>query len=125
MKQYSALVPIAQKLRHNQTDAEKIIWSKLRDSQTGWKFRRQFPIDPYIVDFACFEKKLVIELDGGQHAEEKDKERTNFIEQRGYKILRFWNHDVLKSTDDVLSVIHNALTQPSPDGRGLEDYDAR
>jgi very-short-patch-repair endonuclease len=98
-------VPLARKLRRNQTDAEKRLWSAIRNSQTGYKFRRQFPIEPYIVDFFCFEQKLIIELDGGQHTEEKDQERTYFLEQRDYRILRFWNHDVLGNIDGVLEMV--------------------
>jgi len=76
-------------------------------------FRRQQPIGPYIVDFASFERKLIVEIDGGQHnekeAREKDEERTAWLEQRGYRVLRFWNNDVLMNTAGVLERIRKAL----------------
>jgi very-short-patch-repair endonuclease len=109
-KQFSKAIPAARKLRRTQTDAEKLLWSKIRNNQTGYKFRRQFPIDHYVADFFCFEENLIIELDGGQHTEEKDRERTRFLEDKGYRILRFWNNDVLGNTDGVLRVILEALT---------------
>lgn len=87
---------------------------KLRNRQLeGVKFRRQQPIGPYIVDFASFEKKLVIEIDGGQHSEEKvkkrDTERTAWLKERGYRILRFWNNEVLTNLEGVLKRIREAL----------------
>jgi very-short-patch-repair endonuclease len=99
-------------LRKNSTDAEIRMWSLPRNRQlVGYKFRRQHPIKNFIVDFACPEKLLAIEVDGGQHAERKkeDDDRTQLLEAQGYRVLRFWNHQVLKETDAVLEVILKAL----------------
>ena len=95
-------------LRKNPTDAEQKLWSCLRRKQLhGYRFRRQRPIGPYIVDFVCLEVSLIIEVDGGQHAEqiEKDEARTSFLEKEGFRVIRFWNNDVLVNTDGVLDVI--------------------
>jgi len=82
------------------------MWRALRSRQLdGLKFRRQATIGPYIPDFVCVEAKLVVELDGGQHGDDMDGERTKFLELRGFKVLRFWNHDVLQNTEGVLEVI--------------------
>jgi len=101
---------LAKKLRKEQTDAEKALWRLLRNRQMGeLKFRRQQPIEKYIVDFVCFEKKLVMEIDGGQHGTEeglkKDAIRDEWFHARGYKVLRFSNHEVLKNPDGVLLTI--------------------
>ncbi len=105
-------------LRTNQTDAENRLWRHLRNRQVGGaKFRRQVPIGPYIADFVCHDAALVIELDGGQHANQQvqDSQRSAFIEHEGYRVLRFWNNDVLQNTDGVLQVIVAALRAgPSP-----------
>lgn len=101
-------------LRQNSTDAEIRMWSLLRNRQlVGYKFRRQHPIKKFIVDFACPEKLLAIEVDGGQHMERKkeDDERTQFLEIQGYCVLRFWNDQVLKETESVLEVILKALKE--------------
>src|SRR5687768_16715629 len=97
----------ARDLRNNPTEAEKKLWLYLRADQTGYRFRRQFKIGPYIADLACPEKNLVIEVDGGQHSEqvEYDRRRSDFFEQRGYKTLRFWNNDVLSNTEGVMTQI--------------------
>jgi very-short-patch-repair endonuclease len=108
------LTQYARDLRHNSTDAEKRIWSYLRNNQLGHKFRRQYPIDRYIVDFFCFEQNLIIELDGGQHNKEVDKKRTDFLVANGYRVLRFWNNDVLSNTSGVLQTIIEAIG-PHPD----------
>jgi very-short-patch-repair endonuclease len=101
----------ARELRKTPTDAETRLWSRLRRRQLGgFRFRRQQPIGLYIVDFFCPEAKLVIEVDGGQHAENAaDEARTRWIEKRGYRIIRFWNNDVLGNTDGVLLSILDAL----------------
>jgi cobalt-precorrin 5A hydrolase len=107
----------ARNLRKNQTDAEKKLWRYLRNRQLkDFKFRRQYVIDGYIADFACVEAKLIIELDGGQHLEQQayDEKRTQSLSQQGFRVLRFWNDEVLKQTDDVLNVIYEALEPPSP-----------
>jgi len=107
---------LAQNLRKNQTDAEQILWSKLRSrGLSGFKFRRQHPIDNYILDFYCNEALLAIEIDGGQHAEEKyckiDNHRTASLNQKGIRVIRYWNNDVLENTDDVLEDIHATLKE--------------
>ncbi|HEY8191813.1 MAG TPA: primosomal protein N', partial [Alphaproteobacteria bacterium] len=107
----------ARELRQNQTDVEKKLWHALNDRQLhGFKFRRQYAFHPYIADFACPEKNLIVELDGGQHAErqEYDCERTAFFEKNGFKVLRFWNNEVIESMDGILQTIADALTRPSP-----------
>ena len=104
--------PHARELRINATDAERRLWSKLRLRQLeGARFRRQHPIGPYIVDFICLEQKLVIELDGGQHADavEYDEARTAWLAASGYHVLRFWNNEVLRNIAGVLEAILEAL----------------
>ncbi|ESS70643.1 hypothetical protein MGMO_120c00300 [Methyloglobulus morosus KoM1] len=110
LKQKNAmpLTDKARTLRKNQTDVELLLWQQLRNRQLcGYKFRRQFPIAPYIADFACLELKLIIELDGGQHADQisYDNQRRLFLEQRGFKVIRFWNNDVIENTAGVLEAI--------------------
>jgi very-short-patch-repair endonuclease len=108
---------LARTLRRNQTDAERRLWSRIRNRQlSGFKFRRQFPIPPYIVDFLCVEARLIIELDGSQHqtSEEYDGKRSRILRQRGYRIIRFWDNDVLLDTDAVLEAILEILTAPLP-----------
>jgi very-short-patch-repair endonuclease len=93
------------------TEAEKRIWYKVRSKQLGVKFRRQQLIGKYIVDFVCFEKKLVIEIDGGEHLQSsRDEIRDEWLQKNGYKVLRFWNNDVLKNTDGVIQTIVNEIT---------------
>src|SRR5438132_13832939 len=95
----------ANRLRRDQTDAERKLWMRLRDRQlNGLKFRRQQPIGRYIVDFFCAEYRLVIELDGGQHVDQiqADKRRTEFLNKVGYRVLRFWDHEVLTEPEAVL-----------------------
>jgi very-short-patch-repair endonuclease len=113
----------AKGLRKNLTDAEQKLWQHLRNRQLeGYKFRRQQLIGKYIVDFVCFEKKLVVELDGGQHLDseriEYDSNRTRWLESRGYRVLRFWNHEVLNKDEfeSVKEVIWRELRffYPSP-----------
>ena len=101
-------------LRTNQTDPEKTLWYHLRSRRfQGWKFRRQHILQGYIVDFVCLEKKLVVELDGGQHADQKtyDDKRTQDLEKNGFSVLRFWNSDVMTNLEGVLQVI---LKTPHP-----------
>ena len=105
---------LAHELRQRQTKAEKTLWARFRNRQLeGVKFRRQLPIGHYVVDFASFENRIIVEIDGGQHNErgtrEKDKERTAWLKGRGYHILRFWNNEVLKNGEGVLEVIREAL----------------
>jgi len=112
------LLAHARELRTQQTDAEQLLWGILRAKRfLGFKFRRQHPIEPYILDFYCDELKLAIELDGGQHAEQQtyDERRTRALEARGVRVLRFWNNDVLAQTEAVLEDIYQAtLTAQSP-----------
>jgi very-short-patch-repair endonuclease len=111
----------ARGLRRRQTDAERRIWTRLRDRRLlGAKFARQVPIGSYIVDFCCRERKLIVELDGGQHAAHADYDagRTVFLQALGYRVLRFWDNDALANTDGVLQRIAEALSataaRPSP-----------
>ena len=107
----------SQTLRETRTDAEGLLWHYLRDKQLdGHKFRRQQPIGPYIVDFACMPQKLLIELDGGQHAEQHtyDQKRDAFLRKQGYKILRFWNNEIFENCFGVLESIYVALHHHSP-----------
>jgi adenine-specific DNA-methyltransferase len=106
----------ARQLRKNMTDAERTLWRHLRLRQfAGYKFRRQLPIGKYIVDFVCFERKLIIELDGSQHSEEVayDLERSAWLEEQGFRILRFWDNQVFNETDGVKEIIIEALYGPS------------
>lgn len=103
-------------LRKNQTKVEQLLWKHLRNRQLlGHKFRRQFPIEPYIVDFVCIELKLIIELDGGQHAEQMgyDQNRGLYLEQRGFKVIRFWNNEMLENTEGVLEAVRMAVLKRS------------
>ena len=107
----------ARSLRGAQTDAEQALWYRLRNRRLdGWRFRRQHEIDLYIVDFVCAEAALIVELDGGQHGEQLiyDETRTRKLQEMGYRVLRFWNNDVLKNLDSVLEVIVEALASPAP-----------
>jgi very-short-patch-repair endonuclease len=102
------LVNLARSLRKRPTDAEKLLWRHLRSKQVyGLKFRRQEAIGRYIVDFVCFEKRLIIELDGGQHAEQQiqDQERDSWFREQGFRTLRFWNNEVLGNIEGVLETI--------------------
>jgi very-short-patch-repair endonuclease len=104
----SNLTAAAKKLRKGATRVETILWKQLRAKQIeGLKFRRQQPIGEFIVDFVCFEKKLVIELDGGQHDRDraKDYERDKKLSEGGYTVLRFWNNEVLKNLEGVMEVV--------------------
>jgi very-short-patch-repair endonuclease len=104
-----ATVPLARKLRLTPTDAEIRLWSRLRRKQLeGFRFRRQHPLGPYVADFFCAEAKLVVEVDGGQHADDGDT-RTRWLAARGYRVIRFWNNDVLANTEGVLQMILEAL----------------
>ena len=105
----------ARHLRHEMTDAERCLWQHLRQQQMyGVKFRRQHPVGRYILDFACLEKRLAIELDGGQHMENatKDAVRSAWLASQGWQVLRFWNNEVLSNTDAVLACIARALNLP-------------
>ncbi|MGB7876718.1 MAG: endonuclease domain-containing protein [Anaerolineales bacterium] len=102
----------AKELRRNQTEAEAKLWSRLRNHQLkGSGFRRQHAIGNYVVDFCAPRKKLIIELDGSQHLEQEeyDDERTESLESKGYRVLRFWNNEVIKDIDGVLRAIDIVL----------------
>lgn len=106
-------------LRRNQTDAEKLLWNKLRGRQiSGLKFYRQFSVGAYILDFFCPQIKLAVELDGGQHAEEENKEhdaiRTDYLKGIGIEVLRFWNNEAMKNIEGVLQVIEERLNSSQP-----------
>jgi very-short-patch-repair endonuclease len=106
----------AKKLRANMTDAERRLWYRLRAHRfDGQKFKRQVPVGSSVVDFACLGRKLVIEVDGGQHADNRnDDVRDSYLRREGFRVLRFWNNDVLRNTEGVLEVIVSALASPSP-----------
>jgi very-short-patch-repair endonuclease len=107
----------ARRLRENQTDVENKLWSQLRGRQlNGVKFRRQHPIGPFVVDFCCVERGLVVELDGGQHAEQgaADERRTKILERFGYRVLRFWDNELLNNLNGVLERISEVLEDPHP-----------
>jgi very-short-patch-repair endonuclease len=128
----------ARALRKRSTDAEKLLWRYLRAKQLGKvKFRRQQPIGQYIVDFVCFSHKLVIELDGGQHAQPNeqvnDQQRDAWLKAQGFKVVRFWNSDVLSNIEGVMEMIQYEILgvpcSPSPNsshqGRGTRSEDSR
>ena len=102
--------PHAARLRRDQTDVERTLWFAVRNRRLeGAKFRRQATIGPYIVDFLCLEAMLIVELDGGQHHEVSDAGRTRFLVAEGYRVLRFWNNDVVENLDGVLQTIIAAV----------------
>ena len=103
----------ARRLRREQTVAERVLWSHLRNHAAGVKFRRQHPIGNFIVDFVSLEARLVVEIDGGQHDRDADRradvQRTQYLEGRGYRIVRFWNNEVLTDIDAVIARIADFL----------------
>jgi very-short-patch-repair endonuclease len=110
---------LARKLRANATDAERILWAALRNfKRGGLHFRRQSRIGSYIVDFACRKARLVVELDGSRHGEADalsyDEERTAFLNRRGYRVIRFWNHEVIKDRTRVVDAIAHVAQSPHP-----------
>ncbi len=114
--------PVSQARHHPHmlTDAERALWQKLRDKQLcGLRFRRQAPIGDYITDFACFNPRLIIELDGGQHAQAEnlkhDAARTEWLEGQGFQVIRFWNNDVLQNIEGVVLKISRVLEELSSD----------
>ena len=104
-------VDLARDLRRHMTDAERALWRHLcRRQLCDYRFRRQSPIGPYIADFACLERRLVIEVDGGQHCDSaSDQARDRYLRRAGFRVLRFWNHDVLGNIEGVVHVITQAL----------------
>jgi very-short-patch-repair endonuclease len=117
-------------LRQNMTEAERRVWQILRSHQMkGYKFRRQVPMGRYIVDFACHEARLIVEIDGGQHdrSSPREAERSRFLKSEGYRVLRFWNNEVLANLEGVHQAIADWLAgsspppQPSPiEGEGAQ-----
>jgi very-short-patch-repair endonuclease len=119
---------IARALRSDATDAERHLWWGLRSKQFGWIFRRQRPVPPDIADFACVAARLIVEMDGGQHAQsDDDARRDDFLRRQGWRVMRFWNNDVLRNRDGVLHEIAAALppTPALPRRRGREERVAR
>ena len=122
----------ARRLRRNTTEAERLLWGELRNDQLGWRFRREHPILPYTVDFACVEARLVVEADGGQHERTGDHEmRDRALRQNGWRILRFWNNDIVENRAGILQIIAATLASrpamgphPNPPphaGEGIPD----
>src|SRR5437763_6267447 len=110
MRGGSSIKTNARGLRRNMTDAEQVLWKELRKHQLGWRFRRQFPIPPYIVDFACIEARLIVEADGGRHGRPGDHDlRDNELRRRGWRVLRFWNNEILANRQGVLRTIAEML----------------
>lgn len=109
----------ARSLRARMTDAERKLWFALKDRRfQGLKFRRQVPVGPYIADSLCFDLRLVVEVDGGQHAESlRDADRDRWFADNGFRPLRFWNNDVLSNLEGVLTVISEGATTPHPASR--------
>ena len=119
MARHHFLTSRSRGLRKNSTDAERKLWSVLRSRQLGgFKFRKQTEIDGYVVDFFCPERRLIIEVDGGQHSPARDARRTAYLESQGFRLIRFWNNEVLNNLDGVWTVIEQALSDapPHPDG---------
>ena len=107
----------ARTLRREMTDAERAFWRRVRDRRFGgMKFRRQVPVGSYFADFLCCEKKIMVELDGGQHVERAayDEHRTQFLESQGYQVVRFWDNDVLKNMDVVLAELARLCGMEGP-----------
>lgn len=112
----------AKEMRHAPTEAESRLWSRLRAKRlNGWKFRRQQPIGRFIADFVCYEARLIVEVDGSQHAESaRDEVRDKWLSSQGFRVLRFWNNEVMENEDGVataiLAALHPPLPNPSPTG---------
>jgi very-short-patch-repair endonuclease len=118
-----SLTGAARQLRARVTDAERKLWFALKDRRfAAFKFRRQVPIGPYIADFLCFESRLILEVDGSQHAESvRDVERDNWLAHNAFRVLRFWNNDVLQNLEGVLTSLAEQLDRtPHPTSRSRE-----
>lgn len=119
MKAHPTTRQRAKALRRNLTDAERILWTKLKGKQiNGWQFRKQHPVGPYIADFACVRAKLIIEVDGDSHAAPKqiahDQKRTDFLKRQGWFVHRVWNFEIYKNLNAVLDGIYALLPPPTP-----------
>jgi very-short-patch-repair endonuclease len=124
------LTKAARQLRSRMTDAERKLWFALKDRRfDAFKFRRQVPVGPYIADFLCFESRLIVEVDGGQHAESaRDVERDAWLAQNAFRVVRFWNNDVLQNLEGVLTSLAaelNATPHPSSSLRSTPPSPAR
>ncbi|HYI40617.1 MAG TPA: endonuclease domain-containing protein [Allosphingosinicella sp.] len=97
--------PNAAPLRRLATDAERLLWSRLRGRRLGWKVRYQHTIGPFVADFVCLKRRLIVEADGGQHNEGADRSRSAYLRKQGFRIIRFWNHDILQNVDGVVQTI--------------------
>jgi very-short-patch-repair endonuclease len=120
------MTELARTLRANATDAERILWSSLRLlKHQGFHFRRQAPFGRFVVDFACHDAKLIVEVDGSQHGLEenvlRDDRRTDYLNSRGYRVLRFWNFEVRRNLNGVVGAIVEAAKSPHP--KSLRDFD--
>src|ERR1044072_7537630 len=111
-----SISPHVRRLRQNMTDAERLMWSQLRNRRlAGFKFKRQWSIASYVVDFCCIERRLVVEIDGGQHTPNRDLPRTQVLNELGYRVLRYWNNDLLGNLHGVLtSLLLELETDPHP-----------
>jgi len=121
-------VRLARRLRKTMTDTERFVWQRLRSRGfAGFKFRRQMPIGRYIVDFVCLQRRLIVELDGGQHVEqaEYDAERTSWLESQGFVVLRFWNHEALEEWETIEQVIWERLQDRPDRSKGRKADEAR
>lgn len=115
MARHHFLTSRSRALRQNSTDAERKLWSILRSRQlNGVNFRKQVEIDGYVVDFLCAEQRLIVEVDGGQQSPERDARRTAYLESQGFRLIRFWNTDVLQNLDGVWTMIEEALDSTPP-----------
>ena len=113
----TSLVPTARELRSNATDAERHLWRFVRNRLlSGYRFRRQVSLGPYVADFVCLRARLIVEIDGSQHDEHllDELERTRYLARMGFRVIRFWNNEVLQQTESVLEGILEALIQACP-----------
>ena len=109
------LTPVARKLRRSLTEAERALWFAINRDQLGYKFRRQVPIGPYVVDFAALGARLIVEVDGGQHVDSAgDAVRDAWLKEQGFVVLRFWNDEVLRRLPEVVAAIVTGLPPPQP-----------
>jgi very-short-patch-repair endonuclease len=117
MSERRSLTHVAKRLRRDMTDAERVLWRELRAHRfEGFKFKRQEPLGPYVVDFICHAARLVVEIDGGQHADQgaADLERTHWLESQGFRVLRFWNNDVFANIEGVMRALEKELRAAVP-----------
>ena len=110
-KKENNLTPLARSMRKKLTRHERLLWYKLKEKFPAYHFRKQFQIGNYIVDFVHLQSKLILECDGGQHTQEKDRERDLFLQSKGYKVLHIWNNELLANLDGILTLIHEHLTK--------------